>query len=88
MVTLEQLVQCVRTELDDTTNEFDPSYTEKIGPALLEFIVRRTIAGLGLYVTNSGEVGDPRPPPTVIFSGLRQNGVHYKGQRRRRGGRR
>ena len=49
-------------------------------------IVRATVKGLGLCVHSStGEVYDPAPKPVMNYP--EQNGVHYRGQRRR-GGRR
>jgi hypothetical protein len=54
MVTLEQLVARASTELDN-------AQVDAGGRDVVERIVRATITGLGFHVTNTGEVGDPRP---------------------------
>lgn len=70
-------------------DRFQPDYVARVGDQLLGAIVRSTLKGLDMHVnSNTGEVYSPAPKPSIVFSGVRQSGVHYKGQRRRRGYRR
>ena len=63
-------------------------------PEDVEPVVRAVLKSFELHVADNGEIFDPTPRPAVVFSGVRpasgvsQTGVHYKGQRRRRGYRR
>lgn len=49
--------------------------------AVVDDIVLATVLSLGLYVSASGEVCDPRPKPVVNFPN--QQNVRFSGRRRR-----
>lgn len=97
-VTFDQLVALVRADLQGLHESavfdpavFDPAYVAKVGDQLLAAIVRATLKGIDHHINAAGEVYSPVPPPTTVYSGVRTPanvrmvGVHFKGQRRRKG---
>lgn len=90
-VTFDQLVKHVRVSLNAPDSDFDPSYVAKVSDQLLAAIVRATLKGIDHHINAAGEVYSPVPPPTTVYSGVRTPanvrmvGVHFKGQRRRKG---
>lgn len=75
-ITFEKLVAVVRerAELD-----LSPSVVrsgETVDQAIVERIVLYTVNGIGMHVSTSGEVCDPRPKPVINYP--EQRNVRYR----------
>lgn len=78
MVTLEQLVARVTSEIDRVTTDHEVFVGD------IAAIVKLTIDGLGFHVNEAtGEVCDPRPKPVINFP-YDQHGTRWAGSGRRR----
>lgn len=78
-VTFDQLVTRACETLQSEQYEVDRDKVARV--------VRATLKGLDLCIANNGEVINPAPKPVINYP-YDQNGVRYRGQRRRRGYRR
>ena len=77
-VTFDKLVERVFAEHKSAaTPLFDHERT------VVESIVRATIHGMGFHIASNGEVSDPRPQPSIVYSGVRQQNVRWRGGRKR-----
>lgn len=79
MITIEKIIEVLNND-----PRVSGSFLGK--PVELKDIVLLVVHAVGFHVNDAGEVCDPRPTPSVVFSGVRspqQTGVRWRGGRKR-----